>query len=245
MTIAPWPRSKATPACAVPPGGDQVIHDQYSLPWRYGAHMHLDPVGAIFKRIVPSNHFAGKFAWLAQHDFTFGKSVRHGRGHNKAARLDSCNQVDLDRIYGRDHAVHRRTKARPVEEQSGNIPKQNPGGGVIRNSTDQLGEILIPCKLVHIVHCVKVDDKDPPVNGRAPPLKADSVSFAGTNQCPFAHCSRLIRSGSAQQSIADARFVADQPWLRGITFQLAPDAAGSNAKIFDIRFVPRPPHGPE
>jgi hypothetical protein len=67
--------------------------------------MHLDPVAAIFQRIVDAHRFARQFPRLAQHDLALFQGVRQCRRDNEAARLDARDQVKTVRIDQRYHPV--------------------------------------------------------------------------------------------------------------------------------------------
>src|SRR3954454_20784768 len=75
-------------------GGEQVVHDEDSLPRKDRVLVHFERVRAVLERVLHADRLGGQLAELADGDETRIELVRHGCAEDEPARLHAHDQID-------------------------------------------------------------------------------------------------------------------------------------------------------
>ena len=164
-------------------GGQQVVQQHHALAGLHRIGLHLDPVGAVFQRVVQPDGRARQLARLAQHDEAEAEFQRQRRGDQEAAALDAGQHVGLVRADDVGQARHRRAPGRAVPQQGGDVVEQDARLREIRDAADMVAEVE-----VGVVRAIGVSvmagpagafgHPDRPAARRAAPLKASAPAAA-------------------------------------------------------------------
>src|SRR5882672_1470482 len=170
-------------------GRDQIIHHDNVVALVHCIFVNLDPVHAIFQRVILAQHLPRKLSLFAHRHKTNRQLMRHGAAENEAARLDTRHLVDAHAGIGLHQRIDRAAESARVAQERGDVAKDDAGFGIIRDRTNDCGKIHWRAPLMEVGGCTP---------SPALPRKGegDSAQLCFFNTRPATASSFLNNSGS-------------------------------------------------
>ena len=122
-------------------GGEQIINDQYTLARGNGVIMNFNAVGAIFQRIVMAGRFTWQLARFAHRNKADTQRISEWCCKHEATRFDANDFIDRLITITRNQTVNTGFEAGRIFQQGRDVTKLNTRLGIVRNGTDELGEV--------------------------------------------------------------------------------------------------------
>ncbi len=137
-----WRRS-LTAATAVPPGGDQIVHQQDRLADAERVLVDLDDIDAIFELVVLTDGLGGQLALLADRHEAAMQTIRRSAAEDEPARLDTGDRLDPLIVERLDQFLDASLETRRMAEQRGDVAEHDAGFRIVRYGPHETLEINV------------------------------------------------------------------------------------------------------
>ena len=121
ITSAPAMRSNWGRGAGGSASGDEVVDQHDALAFPDGIGMYLEPVGAVFERVIDADGFRRQFAGLAHGDEPDPERDRHRRAEDEPARFHARNRLGFRLAGAIGQPGDGRGKPGAVTDQGGDV----------------------------------------------------------------------------------------------------------------------------